>query len=75
MARNIIKLATSEGRTFALGQLVVAKGELNCEKTAGRIEGFVRSVDGSLIVAKIRTGKTLVRAVLQDIEPAKAEES
>lgn len=70
MARNIIKLASAEGRTFALGQLVVARGESDTDKVTGRIEGFVRSVDGALIIAKVRVGRTLVRAVLQDIIPA-----
>lgn len=70
MAKNIIKLAAAEGRTFALGQQVVARGELDAPKTTGEIEGFVKSVDGSLIIAKVRVGKTLLRACLQDLDPA-----
>jgi hypothetical protein len=70
MAKNIIKLASAEGRTFALHQIVVARGESETEKLTGRIEGFARSVDGNLIIAKVRVGKTLVRACLQDLDPA-----
>ena len=73
--RNLIKLASAEGRTFALGQIVV---ERPCDPAfradwhgeTGVIEGFVRSVSGGLIVAKIRVGKRLCRAFLQDINPA-----
>jgi hypothetical protein len=70
VTRNLIKLASAEGRTFALGQIVVATGDADLEKTTGEIEGFVRSVDGSLIIAKVRVGKKLIRAFLQDLEPA-----
>lgn len=70
MPKNIIKLASAEGRTFALGQTVVAAGELDGSKTTGRIVGFARSVDGRLTIAKVRVGRTLVRALLQDLEPA-----
>lgn len=61
MARNLIKLASAEGRTFALGQTVTT------EHGTGRIKAFVRSVDCSFIVAKVRIGKKLVRAILQDL--------
>lgn len=70
MAKVQIKLASSEGRTFAVGQKVVARGE--GEKTEGKIVGFVRSVGGDLILAKIRIdrGRPVIRAWLQDIEAA-----
>jgi hypothetical protein len=66
-----IKLASAEGRTFALGQIVCAQGEINGPKSTGEIVGFKRSVSGDFIVAKIKLhgSRTIVRSVLQDIEP------
>lgn len=66
-----IKLASAEGRTFALGQIVCAQGEISGPKSTGEIVGFKRSVNGNFIIAQIRLhgSRTVVRAVLQDIEP------
>jgi|HubBroStandDraft_1064217.scaffolds.fasta_scaffold37683_4 hypothetical protein len=67
----MIKLASAEGRTFALGQTVTVPvpDDTHHHRLRGEITGFRRSVDGSLIIAKVRVGKALVRAFLQDIEP------
>lgn len=54
---------------FSIGQTVEARGEADWPKARGRITRLVRSVNGRLVIAKVRTGKTTVRAYLDDLDP------
>lgn len=66
----MMKQATHLGVTFKVGQFVVAKGDLDEAKIPGKILGFVHSVNGAYIIARIRVGKSVARAYLGDIEPS-----